>query len=295
MTAVGTPNTSRLARRRLRSAESNWAVSGSLKAGIGILTVMVLLSVIGSLIAGSPSTQDFAAILARPGSSGHLLGTDQLGRDVMAWVSQGIRTSLEVALGVVLLSSFVGCTVGILAGFTRGWLDVFLMRLADIQLSIPPLPLFIAASAVIANSMPSLIILVAIVGWVPYARLTRARVLSQRERGYVMAARLAGRRRPAIIALHILPGVRTEVIVLASLQAGIALLWEAGLSFLGLGLQPPYVSLGFLMSEGKEVLAQAWWVATFPGVALALLVVGFNLAGDGMRDLFGIDVATGNG
>jgi peptide/nickel transport system permease protein len=267
VTAVGAPITSRLARRRQKLAESNWAVSGSLKAGIGILTVMVLLSVIGSLIAGNPSTQDFAAILARPGSSGHLLGTDQLGRDVLAWV----------------------------AGFTRGWLDVFLMRLADIQLSIPPLPLFIAASAVIANSLPSLIILVAIVGWVPYARLTRARVLSQRERGYVMAARLAGRRRPAIIALHILPGVRTEVIVLASLQAGIALLWEAGLSFLGLGLQPPYVSLGFLMSEGKEVLAQAWWVATFPGVALALLVVGFNLAGDGMRDLFGIDVATGNG
>jgi peptide/nickel transport system permease protein len=169
------------------------------------------------------------------------------------------------------------------------------MRVADIQLSIPPLPLFIAASAVVSNSMTTLIVLVSIVGWVPYARLTRARVLSQRERGYVMAARLAGRRRPAIIALHILPGIRTEAIVLGSLQAGIALLWEAGLSFLGLGLQPPYVSLGFLMAEGKEVLAQAWWVATFPGLALALLVVGFNLFGDGMRDFFGSDVATGNG
>jgi len=141
--------------------------------------------------------------------------------------------------------------------------------------------------------MTSLIILVSIVGWVPYARLTRARVLSQRERGYVMAARLAGRRRPATIFRHILPGVRTEVIVLASLQAGFALLWEAGLSFLGLGLQPPYVSLGFLIAEGKEVLAQAWWVATSPGLALSLLVVGFNLTGDGMRDFFGSDPATG--
>jgi peptide/nickel transport system permease protein len=295
MTAIRVPPlTSRLARRRQASAEGNWKVSGSLKAGTGILIMMVLVSLVGSIIGGSPSKQDFASILASPGTGGHLLGTDPLGRDVLAWVAQGIRTSLEVALGVVCLSSFVGCTVGVLAGFMRGWLDVVLMRLADIQLSIPPLPLFIAASAVISNSMPSLIILVSIVGWVPYARLSRARVLSQRERGYVMAARLAGRRRPAIIALHILPGIRTEVIVLASLQAGVALLWEAGLSFLGLGLQPPYVSLGFLMSEGKEVLSQAWWVATFPGVALALLVVGFNLTGDGMRDFFGTDVATGN-
>jgi len=270
-------------------------VSGSLVAGGGILAVMVVFSIVGSIVDGSPSKQDFASILARPGTAGHLLGTDPLGRDVLAWVSMGIRTSLEVALGVVCLSAFVGCTIGVVAGFTRGWLDVVLMRLADIQLSIPPLPLFIAASAVVVNSMTSLIILVSIVGWVPYARLTRDRVLSQRERGYVMAARLAGRRRPAIIILHILPGIRTEAIVLASLQAGVALLWEAGLSFLGLGLQPPYVSLGFLMSEGKEVLAQAWWVATFPGVALALLVVGFNLTGDGMRDFFGSDVATGNG
>ena len=295
MTALHlSPLTSRVARRREALAEGRSKVSGSLKAGAGILIMMVLVSLVGSIIGGSPAKQDFASILSRPGTGGHLLGADPLGRDVLAWVAQGIRTSLEVALGVVCLSSFVGCTVGVLAGFMRGWLDVVLMRLADIQLSIPPLPLFIAASAVISNSMPSLIILVSIVGWVP-ARLSRARVLSRRERGYVMAARLAGRRRPAIIALHILPGIRTEVIVLASLQAGVALLWEAGLSFLGLGLQPPYVSLGFLMSEGKEVLSQAWWVATFPGLALALLVVGFNLTGDGMRDFFGTDVATGNG
>ena len=289
------PVTARLVRLRQRPADGRLQVSGSLMAGGGILAFMLVFSLVGSIVGGRPSTQDFTSILAHPGARGHLLGTDPLGRDVLAWVARGIRTSLEVALGVVCLSALVGCTVGVVAGFMRGWLDVVLMRVADIQLSIPPLPLFIAASAVVSNSMTTLIVLVSIVGWVPYARLTRARVLSQRERGYVMAARLAGRRRPAIIALHILPGIRTEVIVLGSLQAGIALLWEAGLSFLGLGLQPPYVSLGFLMAEGKEVLAQAWWVATFPGLALALLVVGFNLFGDGMRDFFGSDVATGNG
>ena len=294
MSAVTSPAPpARLSRSRQRAAERHWRISGSLKVGVGILVLMVLLSVVGTLIEGSPSAQDFASILKPPGTGKHLLGTDPLGRDVLAWVSAGIRTSLEVALGVVCLSACVGCTIGIVAGFTRGWLDVALMRLADIQLSVPPLPLFIAASAVVVNSMPSLIILIAVVGWVPYARLTRARVLAQRERGYVLAARLAGRRRPAIILLHILPGVRTEIIVLASLQAGIALLWEAGLSFLGLGLQPPYVSLGFLMSEGKEVLSQAWWVALFPGIALALLVVAFNLTGDGLRDFYSTNPNTG--
>ncbi|HUB69778.1 MAG TPA: ABC transporter permease [Acidimicrobiales bacterium] len=281
-------------RAQQRSLARQWRMSGSLKAGAGLLAFMLLLSLFGTIWAGSASKQDFASILSPPGHGRHLLGTDPLGRDVLAWVAQGIRTSLEVALGVVCLSSLFGCTVGVIAGYTRGWVDAVLMRLADIQLSIPPLPLFIAASAVVVNSLPSLIILVSVVGWVPYARLTRARALTQRERGYVMAARLAGRRNPAIIFLHILPGVRTEVIVLASLQAGVALLWEAGLSFLGLGLQPPYVSLGFLMSEGKEVLAQAWWVATFPGIALALLVVAFNLTGDGLRDFFSNDISSGN-
>ena len=266
---------------------------GSLAAGLVVLGAMLCFSVAASLAGGSPSHQDLASALAPPGHGGHLFGTDALGRDVLSWVGGGIRTSFEVAVCVVMLSAAFGCTVGILAGYLGGWLDTVLMRLADIQLSIPPLPLFIAASVIIVNNLLSLVILISIVGWVPYARLCRARTLVIRERGYVAAARLAGRRRGAIAVLHLLPGLTTEIAVLGSLQAGIALLWEAGLSFLGLGLQPPYVSLGFLMSEGKEVLSQAWWVATFPGIALALLVVGFNLTGDGIRDLFSHDVSGG--
>jgi peptide/nickel transport system permease protein len=266
---------------------------GSLTAGLVVLGGMLVFSVAASLAGGSPSHQDLASALAPPGHGGHLFGADALGRDVMSWVGGGIRTSFEVAVCVVALSAAFGCTVGILAGYLGGWLDAVLMRIADIQLSIPPLPLFIAASVIIVNNLFSLVILISIVGWVPYALLCRARTLVIRERGYVAAARLAGRRRGAIAVLHLLPGLTTEIAVLASLQAGIALLWEAGLSFLGLGLQPPYVSLGFLMSEGKEVLSQAWWVATFPGIALALLVVGFNLTGDGIRDLFSNDVSGG--
>jgi peptide/nickel transport system permease protein len=271
-----------------RSALSTVGQSGSLVAGLLILFGMLLFSVVASVIGGNPASQDLSRVLAPPGTAGHLLGTDALGRDVLAWVGGGIRTSFIVALGVVTFSSVVGCSVGIMAGYRGGWADAVLMRIADIQLSVPPLPLFIAASVVVANSMLSLIVLISIVGWVPYARLCRARVLSNRQRGYVSAARLAGRRTPAIIGIHLLPDLTTEIAVLASLQAGVALLWEAGLSFLGLGLQPPYVSLGFLMSEGKEVLSQAWWVAAFPGIALALLVVGFNLTGDGIRDLFSL-------
>jgi peptide/nickel transport system permease protein len=266
--------------------------SGSLKVGLAILGSMFVFSLVASAVGGNPAQQNLANYMSPPGSAGHLFGTDALGRDVLAWTGAGIRTSLEVAVLVVLLSATVGCTIGIVAGYLGGPLDALLMRLADVQLSVPPLVLFIAASVVISNSMPSLVLLIAIVGWVPYARLCRARVLVVRERGYVAAARLAGRRRPAIVTLHLLPAISTEITVLASLQAGIVLLWEAGLSFLGLGLQPPYVSLGFLMAEGKEVLAQGWWVAVFPGAALALLVVAFNLTGDGLRDYFSNDVTS---
>lgn len=267
--------------------------SGSLTAGLILLGGMLVFSIVATLASPSPTAQDLNHALAGPGPVGHLLGTDALGRDVLAWVAGGIRTSFEVALLVVALSAAFGTAVGVAAGYLGGWLDAVLMRLADIQLSIPPLPLFIAASAILANNMLTLVILISIVGWVPYARLCRAQTLVLRERGYVAAARLAGRRRATIAVTHLLPGLTTEIAVLGSLQAGIALLWEAGLSFLGLGLQPPYISLGFLMSQGKEVLAQAWWVATFPGVALALLVVGFNLTGDGIRDLFATGTSGG--
>lgn len=279
--------------RGARRGERVRSRRGSLIAGLAVLGGMLILSVVASLVGGSPLHQDLASALVPPGHGGHLFGTDALGRDVLSWVGGGIRTSFEVAVCVVTLSAAFGCAVGIGAGYLGGWLDAVLMRLADIQLSIPPLPLFIAASAVIVNNLFTLVILISIVGWVPYARLCRARTLVLKERGYVAAARLAGRSRGAIAVLHLLPGVTTEIAILGSLQAGVALLWEAGLSFLGLGLQPPYVSLGFLMSEGKEVLTQAWWVATFPGLALALLVVGFNLTGDGIRDLFSPDVSGG--
>ncbi len=295
MSAVNIPQVPLAEKRRLaaRRIARPRLGSGSLTAGLILLGGMLVFSIVATLASPAPTAQDLNHALAGPGPAGHLLGTDALGRDVLAWVAGGIRTSFEVALLVVALSAALGTAVGVAAGYLGGWLDAVLMRLADIQLSIPPLPLFIAASAILANNMFTLVILISVVGWVPYARLCRAQTLVLRERGYVAAARLAGRRRATIAVTHLLPGLTTEIAVLGSLQAGIALLWEAGLSFLGLGLQPPYISLGFLMSQGKEVLAQAWWVATFPGIALALLVVGFNLTGDGIRDLFATGTSGG--
>jgi peptide/nickel transport system permease protein len=304
MSAMNMPQAELAGRRRLgrpgwpgpRTAGRGARVrlgSGSLTAGLALLAAMLVFSIVAAFAAPNPEAQDLVNTMVGPGPFAHLLGTDALGRDVLAWVAGGIRTSFEVALFVVALSATFGTAVGIAAGYLGGWLDAVLMRLADIQLAIPPLPLFIAASAILSHNMLTLVVLIAIVGWVPYARLCRAQTLVLRERGYVAAARLAGRRRGVIAVQHLLPGLTTEIAVLGSLQAGSALLWEAGLSFLGLGLQPPYVSLGFLMSEGKEVLQQAWWVATFPGIALALLVVAFNLIGDGIRDLFATDVTGG--
>ena len=284
----------RVPRIRFLSRAGAVTLRGRLLAGPILLVSMLVFSVVASIVTGdNPLRQNLASMQAPPGAGGHLLGTDQLGRDILAWVAAGIRTSCEVSLSVVGISAVVGTTIGLLAGYVGGWLDAVLMRLADLQLSVPPLPLFIAVSVVVTNNMPIFIMVLSFLGWVAYARLCRTRALALREKGYVKAARLAGRRRGAIILLHLLPGVSTEVLTIASLQASFVLIWEAGLSFLGLGLQPPYVSLGFLMYEGLEVIQTAWWVAVFPGICLVLLVLGFNLLGDGLRDLFSTDSRTG--
>jgi peptide/nickel transport system permease protein len=264
--------------------------SGSLRLGVGLMIALLLLGVFATTALVDAQWQDLGASYLMPGSPGHRLGTDPLGRDMLAWIGAGVFTSLRVSIGVVAVSALVGGTVGLVAGYAGGVLDATLMRLSDLQLSVPPLPLFIAASAVLPNTLLSLVILLSIVGWVPYARLVRARVLVERERGFVAAARLAGTPPWRILLVHLLPTIVTEVAVLGSLQAGIVLLWEAGLSFLGLGLQPPYTSLGFMISQGRTVLSDAWWIVAMPGIVIVLLVLAFNLIGDGLRDAFKLDV-----
>lgn len=281
MSAGTLPLTDRKVRIRTPVALSTPAI----RRGLTILILLALFAIIGQLVLIDPLTQDLSAIYRAPLTKGHPLGTDGLGRDLLAWVAGGILTGLMVSAGVVIVSATVGTTIGLIAGYGGGRTDTVLMRLTDFQLAIPPLPLFIAASAIVTGSMPVTIILISIVSWVPYSRLVRARVLVERERAYVSAARLAGTRTWRILLVHLLPATATEIVIIASLQAGVALLVESGLSFLGLGLQPPYVSLGFMIAEGRQNMVGAWWVTTFPGLAIVLLVLAFNLIGDGVRDL----------
>jgi len=262
----------------------------TLRLGVLILLAMVALGALGTVVLPDAEQQDLASAFAAPGSEGHPLGTDQLGRDVLAWISDGIWVALAVSLSVVALSSVVGIAVGLCAGYFGGLPDALLMRLVDLSLAVPPLLLFLAAAAVVRTSMPSLILLISAVMWLPYARLVRGVVLVQREQGYVITARLAGASRTRILLGHLLPAVSTVALVLASLQAGYVLLWESGLSFLGLGIRPPQHSLGYIIAQGRATLEQAWWVVVFPGVALALLVLACNLIGDGLRDVIQQDV-----
>ena len=279
--------------RARRAARRVWPANGSFRTGLLIIVVLVLCSMLAKMALPDPTHQVLRAASLPPTSPGHLLGTDPLGRDILAWSAAGILMALLVSAAVVLLSLLIGVPIGLVSGYSRPAVDNSLMRFTDLQLAVPPLVLFIAASAIVTGNIVSVVVLLSIVSWVPYARLVRARVLVERERGYISAARLAGTRTWRILLIHLLPAAATEILVLASLQAGTILLIESGLSFLGLGLQPPFTSLGYMISVGRADPLGSWWVITFPGVTIALLVLAFNLIGDGLRDLLRADVELG--
>ncbi|MEU3274245.1 ABC transporter permease [Saccharomonospora sp. NPDC006951] len=263
--------------------------AASLRAGGVILLVLLSLSLYGYLFLDDANSQDITSGNLPPFSDGHVLGTDVLGRDLLAWSAAGVATSLTVGVAVASISAVIGVLVGSLAGYLRGWVDTVLMRLVDLQLAVPPLLIFMAASVMIQRSVLTMVVLLSSVGWVPYARLVRATVLVERERGYIAAARLAGTRRTGIIIGHLVPATSTPIVVFASLQIGFVMLAEGALSFLGLGLEPPTASLGYMISQGRDQLAAAWWIATIPGLFMVLLIVAVNLVGDGLRDRFRLD------
>lgn len=234
--------------------------------------------------------QDLFARLKPPawqegGSTAHLLGTDSLGRDVLSRVIHGARVSLQVALAVVALSSAIGALVGLLTGFYEGWVDSFLMRVADVILAFPFLLLAIALLAVVGSSTTNLIAALVLTGWVPYARLIRAEVLAAKQEEWVQAARTVGAGDARIMLLHIFPNVRASLIVLATLNFASVIIAESSLSFLGLGVQPPVPTWGGMLSEGRRYLMFAPWLTTIPGLAIALVVLSINFIGDWLRDV----------
>ena len=257
-----------------------------------------MLVVLGVLLAAAfapmvapfdPLEQDIGQRLREPGwqdAQGrvHPLGTDHLGRDILSRIVFGSRIALVVGLAAVLISGVLGMLIGLLAGYFGGRVDDFLMRLADIQLAFPFILLAIAVIGVLGPSLRNIIIVIGVSSWVVYARVVRGEVLSIREREYVQAAIALGSQHWRVLRQHVLPNTLTPWLVVATLDMARVIVIESALSFLGLGVQPPTPTWGGMLADGRVYLSTAWWLATFPGLAILITVLGINLFGDGLRD-----------
>jgi peptide/nickel transport system permease protein len=250
-----------------------------------LLTIALLLVAIAAplLAPFDPNAQDTIRRLEAP-SREHPLGLDDLGRDVLSRILFGARVSLRVGFSVVLIAAAIGIALGSMAGYFGGAADVIIMRICDILLAFPGILLAIALVAVLGPSLNNVILALATIGWVGYARLVRGQVLKVREMEYVTAAKALGARSPRVIVLHVLPNVINPVIVMATLGLAGAILAEAALSFLGLGVQPPTPSWGAMLTSGRQYLGIANHLAIYPGIAIMLAVMGLNFLGDGLID-----------
>ncbi len=255
---------------------------------IKVGAAIVLLTLVGAIIAPwvvpyDPADQELALRLGRP-SLEHPFGLDELGRDIFSRVLAGARISLFVGLTVVGISSVVGVLLGSVAGYFGGWLDDVISRTIDVLLAFPGILLAIALVAVLGPSLANVVTALSVIGWVGYARLVRGQVLKARELEFVQAARALGASTPRILLRHVVPTTMPAVMVQATLGMAGAILAEASLSFLGLGVQPPTPSWGTMLNGGRLHLLDAPHLTIFPGVAIAALVLGFNFLGDGLRD-----------
>jgi peptide/nickel transport system permease protein len=255
-----------------------------LKVGLFIVAAAALAAIVGPALAPfDPSSQELALRLAAPSAS-HPFGLDELGRDILARVLAGARISFLVGLTVVTVSSTVGTLLGAVAGYFGGALDDVISRVVDTLLAFPGLLLAIALVAVLGPSLGNVLFALTIIGWVGYARLVRGQVLKAREFEYVQAARALGAGTPRILWRHVIPTAVPAVVVQATLGMAGAIIGEAALSFLGLGVQPPTPSWGTMLNGGRAHILDAPHLTLFPGLAIACLVLGFNFLGDGLRD-----------
>ena len=255
------------------------------QAGVGLVALVVLAALLAPWLAPfDPITGDLRnAYLLGPGGR-HLLGTDAQGRDVLTRVLYGARLSLSVGLISQAVAATLGVTLGLLSGYYGRWVDALVMRLADVTLAFPTLLLLIAVAAAVSPSLPMVFVAIGAVGWAGMARLVRSQVLVLKGSEYVLAARALGARDQRVLLRHLLPNVRNQVIIAATLGIAGAIMAEAALSFVGLGAQPPTPSWGAMVADGRDLLRVAPWVAFAPGLAIGLAVLGFNLVGDGLRE-----------
>jgi dipeptide transport system permease protein len=258
--------------------------------GLTVFAVLVALAVLAPLIAPfDPTVQNRAATLQPPawasgGDTSHLLGTDALGRDLLSRLLHGARYSFFVGIVVVVISASGGVLVGLIAGFAPRWLDAAIMRVMDVILAFPSLLLALVLVAVLGPSLLNAMIAIAIVLQPQYVRLTRASVLNERTKDYVISARVAGAGLARIMFVTVLPNCLGPIIVQAALSFSNAILDAAALGFLGMGAQPPTPEWGTMLAESREFILRAWWVVTFPGLAILITVLAINLMGDGLRD-----------
>jgi dipeptide transport system permease protein len=266
-------------------AENKGAVTG-----LAVIVLVVLGAVLADFVAPFPPAEQFRDHLLQPpfwmagGSTEFLLGTDAVGRDILSRIIYGARFSLMIGLIVVTLSLSVGICLGLVAGFFRGWTETMIMRLMDIILALPSLLLAIVIVAILGPGLGNAMIAVAIVYAPHYTRLTRASVLTERTKDYVTASRVTGAGLPRLMFATVLPNCMAPLIVQATLGFSNAILDAAALGFLGLGAQPPTPEWGTMLADAREFVLRAWWVVTFPGLAILITVLAFNLMGDGLRD-----------
>jgi len=262
----------------------------SYKFALTVLVLFVLTALVGPfLVEHDPMRGSLRARLDPPfwiegGSTTHLLGTDRLGRDVLARIVEGAKISLLVCAVVIAIAGSVGTAVGTLSGYIGGWVDRVLMRLVDLALSLPVILLALLIGAISGPSFTNIVIVISLVLWSQYARMSRGETLRVKNEEYVDLARTSGLGHVAIIFKHILPNIAPSLIVVATLQVGVVIVLEASLSFLGVGVPPPNPSWGAMVSEGRSYVVTAWWVSAFPGIAIVMVVMAVNVLGDTLTD-----------
>ncbi|HKM51266.1 MAG TPA: nickel transporter permease [Candidatus Bathyarchaeia archaeon] len=262
-----------------------WKRSPLSMMGLAIVAALIVVAVLAPYIAPyNPIEQDLSMRLSPPSSS-HIFGMDTLGRDIFSRVVYGCRITLEIAFVITLIGGSAGSLVGVIAGYSGGKVDEILMRVTDMFLAFPRLILALAFAAALGPSLVNMIIAISVVDWPIYARLARGQALSAKREDFVEAARAMGAGNWRIIFLHILPVCLSPIIVQVTLRLGDVILTAAGLGFLGLGAQPPTPEWGVMVSDGRNFILNEWWIAAFPGFAIMIVVLGFNLLGDGIRDI----------
>ena len=257
-------------------------------AGLVLVLLLLLIALAGSWMAPYPEHITGGintAMRFKPPSSAHWMGTNELGQDVLSLVLGGARTSLLTGMAVVLVAALVGTLIGALAGFLGGWTDELLMRLADLKLTLPGLILAMAVAAALGSGIGNMVFAIALSWWPGFARLVRGEVLAKREEVYVLAARALGASRMRILWRHVMPNILSPIVVKMSLDVGFAVLTVASLGFVGIGVKPPTPEWGLMLSTARGFMPDYWWTAIFPGLAIFVSVLSFNLLGDGLRDV----------